>query len=264
MEFSELIKQEREKKYNSAREFHKKSGLKCSYFYYSKIESGSVPDIDLALEIIKALNIDLRKSVMLWARSQMPTAESKAIFSSIGNSYLSNDQSFNMNTTIGINRLQAALLKTNSIYWELLAFIGCNKKIGFPTISQLSYNFNISEHELQKYIVDLYEHSLIDKNKEGKYISKDWFFLPYENEYNEIRDDNFYRAVAQLKLQNITKKYRNTLTRTLSNKQLTEVNSLMDNILNQIVSMPDESSSKNIEIYTIGLFLSERLFGEKK
>lgn len=265
MEFSELVKTEREKKYNSAREFHRRTGLNCSYFYYSKIESGTVPEIELALSIINLLGINLRKAITLWAQSQMPTPESKAVFSSIGNSHLPQEQSLNITTTVGINRLQSELLRKNPIYWELLAFIGCTKKSGFPKTNNLSNQFGISESSIEKYLSDLFEHSLIDKNKNGSYVSKDWFFLPYEAEFDKIRDQNFYRAVAQFKSQHdIKNKYRNTLTRALSEKQLTEVSSLIDNIINHIVAMPDESNLPGAEIYTFGLFISKRLFGEKK
>ncbi|MEK7690628.1 MAG: helix-turn-helix transcriptional regulator [Bdellovibrionota bacterium] len=80
---SRLIREARERKYKTAKQFWEEHEdvLKVSYPHYSTVETGkSHPDINLAISISNILKLDLRTVCHLWAKDQMPNAQTKGFF----------------------------------------------------------------------------------------------------------------------------------------------------------------------------------------
>lgn len=259
MNFSELVKKHRVAKYSTAKEFYYAAGLNCSYFYYSKVESGTVPTIDLTLEIINKLDINIRNGLFSWARSQMPTKDTQAIFAELEDTPSRSDEQMSVARSLVVNRNQAELLKKDPIYWELILIISSHYKIKRFTASQLAKEFNLTLQKIEFYLKNLYDFALIDKEKD-KYFSKEWVFIPDSEEFESLRDSNFRRAFEQLwKVKN---RYRTTVTRHFTKSQVKEVEAFIASLVNQVIDMSDDKAPPECAPHTLGVFFSRRKYGE--
>lgn len=258
MEFSELIKQTREAKFSSAKEFHRKAKLPCSYFYYSKVENGTVPEVNLAVTIINALGLNLRKGLYAWVRGQMPDKETKSYFTELGDQNLRSTEQMSIDRSFVVNRMQASFLETNPILWEILLIISNHYQEKNLSEKEISKILNLSLSKCSHFLNELYEFGLINKDKMGCYFSKEWIFIPYETEFDKLRDQNFKRAVDQFYKQKRDNRFRTTITRPITNKQKKEIEAMVLAFANAIVDLPEE---KDGEPYTVGVFSSPRIFG---
>lgn len=260
MEFPALIKKEREKQYNSSKEFHARAGLNVTYFYYSQMEKDRLPELELAITILKALKINLRKGLYTWVRDQMPDKETRAFFTELGDETPRSSEQMSMGRSLVVNRMQAKFLKSDPIYWELVVFISAHHGIHNPNEKEIAARFGVTIPRATSLLEGLYEYGLIEKTNDGRYSSKEWVFIPYDAEYEDLRDTNFNRALDQFKKQQ-GKKFRTTITRFLTPAQQKEVEAKVLALTNSIVDMEDKNPSDN-ELVTIGVFASPRRMGE--
>lgn len=259
MDFTEMVRKTRIKNYETAKDFHKKSKLSCSYFYYSKVESGTVPDIKLAIEILRGLKINLKTGLYAWARGQMPDKETKGFFSLIEDEALSGEQD-SMERALVVNRRQAKLLESDPIYWELLLFISSRFRSSQLPENEIAKCFNLSTQKITQLMKDLYDEGLLDKKDSKFCLSKEWAFIPYEEEFNHLRDLNFKRAVSQFWKQPPQERFRTTITKPLTPAQRREVEAMVMSFINAIVDIEEVPQPKSTPI-TVGVFSSIRKFG---
>ncbi len=259
MEFSELIRTKRTEKAASAKEFHRNAKLSCSYFYYSKVESGTVPELPLAIEILRALGVNLRKGLYAWVRSQMPDKETKAFFAELDDETPLSAEQHSTSRAIVVNRMQAKLLESDPIYWEILVFFSTYHTFGIPEDKAIAKCFGVAPTKFRKHLETLYDHGLLDKQN-GKYISKEWFFIPYEQEFNSLRDVNFRRALDQFWHQSEDERFRTTITKPLTPAQWKEVEAKVVALTHSVVDMKEVTPPESAP-YTIGVFASRRRFG---
>lgn len=263
MEFSLLIKQHREELFNSAKSFYEKSKIPCSYYYYSKIESGTTPELDLALKITQVLKINKRKALYAWVRSQMPDSETKSMFTELGDeSPLSADQ-MSINRSMIVNRMQARLLESDPIYWEIIVLMSSHSNFKTLPLSDLAKLFHLKVSKISEYLSNLYEHGLLDKDSSGSFRTKEWVYIPYQNDFEKLRDLNFFRAIDQFKRVPADLRFRTTITRLLTKEQQREIESKVVALSNAIIDMKEYPPSKGSECCTVGVFSSPRLFGEE-
>lgn len=261
MDFSALIKQAREKHHASAREFHRVAKLPCSYYYYSTLENGTLPNIDLALVILKALKINLRKGLYAWVRSQMPDKETKAYFTELDDQPPMSSEQMSQSRALIVNRMQSKLLQSNPVYWELLLHFSVHYGHISPLPKDLSKSFKMTETKILPLLNELYDYGLLDKDKKGTLKSKEWVYIPYEKDYEGLRDVNFRRALDQFMKQPVSARFRTTITRLLTKEQQMDVETKVVALTNAVVDMKDEAPPE-AEPYTIGVFASTRRFGD--
>jgi hypothetical protein len=260
MEFSRFIREIREKNYKSVRSFYEKKKLSCSYFYYTKIESGTVPDIALAIEVLNALGADHREGLHAWVRDQMPTVETKAMFRPLsGGVSLSAKQTLASESVI-INRGHKALLESDPVYWELLAYLTLYYGYREPTDAEVAKKFSMPIAKVRKFLSELYDLGLIDKGKKGGYKTKRWVYIPFEPEFDKLRDQNFNHALKKFQASQDPKRYRTTITRLVTPNERDVFESLLTSFLNSIVDHHEDQEGEG-EPCTVGVFLSERTFG---
>ncbi len=263
MEFSLLIKQRREEMFGSARSFFAKSKLPCSYYYYSKIESGATPEIELAIKIADSLKINKRKALYAWTRSQMPDSETKAMFTELGDDNPLSSEQMTVGRSLIVNRMQSKLLESDPVYWELIVLMSSYSNFKSIPEKEIAKLFNQTSIKVHDYLTELYNHGLLDKDKNGKFITKEWVFIPYESDFEKLRDLNFFRALKQFTRLPSNKRFRTTITRLLTKEQQREFESKVVALSNSIVDMKEYPLSSGAECYTVGIFASQRLFGEE-
>lgn len=262
MEFSLVVKQSREKQYKTAKAFFERFQLPCSYFYYSKIEAGTTPEVELAIKIAEALGINKRKALFAWVRSQMPDSETKSMFTELGdNMPLSADQ-MSVSRSLVINRMQAKLLEENPAYWELLLLMSSFTDLGTKPDRIMAGELRIALSELRVFQKKLFDHGLIDKDEKGNFKIKEWLFIPYSAEFYRLRDLNFLRAFDQFQKVSPDKRFRTTITRRLTPQQQREIESKVVALSNSIVDMKEYTPTQGAEVCTVGIFSSPRLFGD--
>ncbi|MEZ4816328.1 MAG: hypothetical protein R3C42_10015 [Parvularculaceae bacterium] len=269
-EFSIMIKEKRQQEYPTARKFFLSNSINCTYQYYSRIEQGLSPDFDLAVQLLETLSLDLRKGLLAWVRDKLPKATQKALFSEIDEKKSSrNTDHVSVSESLVINRMQAKLLETDPCLWELLTYISINQERGNVSKKTIATNFKIPSDDLDKYLRSLYEHGLIDKLSSESVTTKDWLFIPYEEEFSSIRDTNFKRALEQFFKQPPLDRYRTTIT-CLMNPEIksifeAKVVALTNDIINLAQKLESDESNKKLKKetvpYTIGVFSSKRQFG---
>jgi hypothetical protein len=261
MDFAELVRIKREKTYSTPRKFFHEHNLPCSYFYYTKVEKGTaVPTIDIALAIISKLKINLRKGLYAWVRAQMPDNETKALFAELDDVPTRSAEQMSIDRSLVINRMQAKLIASNPVYWEVLLFISCHYGETAFSTNQLAKHFKMTQTEMRPLVTDLFEFGLLNRDENGRFYSMEWIFIPYEEEFVSIRDSNFFRALEKFRGATDPDKFRTTITRMITDQQKREVQAFVSALQNWIIDLPDESPP-HAKPYTVGIFASERTFG---
>lgn len=260
MNFSELIKRERAISFENAKDFHAQSGLSCAYSHYSLIEKGkAVPKIELAVEILSKLKIDERKGLYAWVRSSMPDEKTRSYFPDIEESPTVAETFSSNEISMILNRGQGNLLREDPVNWELILFINCTPNVSKQAIAK---EFNLSLGVITDRLNKLYDNGLIEVDKAGNYFSINKIYLPQKNEFHDVRDMNFKRSLDQFMRQTGNEKYRSTVTIKLTDDQAREVRRKALEF--GIWLMNIEKDLTDSRIFTFGVFLSERKFGEKR
>jgi len=261
MEFCQLVRSSRSEKHKTAREFHQKSDLPCSYFYYSTIEKGTaIPNIDLALKIIEALEMDRRKAIFSWARSQMPDNETKSIFADVDRHDSPSLETTPASKALVINRPQSRYLTKNPIAMELITYINLEGENVSSSPSKLANFFNSDVNQINETLINLYDLGLIDKSDSGSYVAKDWVFVPFTSEYEKLNNNIFKRSYAQFERSSDSTKIRHVATVMLTDDKKTELQGKIKSLINWAVAA-NQDKSDEAKPYTLGMFGSRRIFG---
>lgn len=111
---------------------------------------------------------------------------------------------------------------------------------------------------------DLYDYGMLDKNG-NEFKTKEWIFIPYEDEFKKVRDSNFKRAFDQFCKSETNSQFRTTVTcpLLLSHKNIIESKVLA--LTNEIIDLSEKEGEpdKNSVPFTIGVFSSIRKFGHE-
>ncbi len=260
-EFSEMVRTKRMQDYDTARDFYRRNSLSCTYAYYAQIEKSATPEIILVLEIIDKLKLNSRKALFAWARDKMPTSELKSYFTEIGDEPSLSSEQNTAGRSLVINRMQAAFLSEHPVYWEILVYFSCNFGKKIPTMKELAKIFSMHVPKMEKICRQLFDYCLLDKNNDGLYLSKEWMFIPYEEEFKSLRDKNFIRATEQFKKAATDTQFRTTVTTLLTPEKQKTLESKVLALTNDIIDLSEKEKSKDAIPYTIGVFSSPRIFG---
>jgi len=140
-------------------------------------------------------------------------------------------------------------------------YLGCMWSYQKPTPNDISKVFKIKLNDARKKLKDLYEICLIDKDNEGRYKSKQWYYLPNTEEYSKLRDMNFNRALEKSNSATGEQKYRTSVTRMMTADQIREVHHKIKSLLNDLNSMPEKGVPPDAKLYQVGIFAGPRGFG---
>ncbi len=157
--------------------------------------------------------------------------------------------------------MQARLLRENPVYWEILIYFGCfyGKKI--PTLRELAKEFGLKVTSATELVEELYEYGLLDKTGKGEFASKEWTFIPYDDEFKPLRDFNFRRAFDQFLTADTEHQFRTTITCPLLPKHQKVIEAKFLALTNELIDLSDREKTADAIPYTIGIFSSPRRFG---
>lgn len=260
-DFSRMVKEARELLYETSVQFHRDEKIPCTYFYYTRVERGQVPNIDLALALIDKLGINERKGLFAWARSQMPTQNSRAIFADLEDKPARSSEQESVHRSMVLNRMQAGLLESDPVFWELLVYTSCYFEVEEVTTAKVAKDFGMPVKKIKELMDQLFDFGLLDKPKSGVYLAKEWIYIPQTAEFDKIRDKNFIRATKQFWKQPKGERFRTTITRLLNEHQIKQIEYKLSALQNNIIDM-NEGEAEECRPHTIGVYFSERRFGD--
>jgi len=198
-----------------------------------------------------------------WARQKMPSNETKAFFTDLADHDSNRSGVLSMVTekTTVINRMQARFLEKDPVYWEILLLI--NTHFGHISFSpeKLAKYFGYDVSVMKMYLRELFDFGLVDKNKKGEFLTKEWVYVPYDKEFQSLREKNFKRAYRQFNKLHTEDKFRTTTTRLLTPSQKKDVEIAITSLRNKIIDLPESVAPPKSKPYTLGMFFSPRQVG---
>ena len=258
MEFAELIVEGRKKLGITRLDFHKMCGFKFSCQKYKRIEEGFIPDLNTAVSILKALDLNVKNGILCWLRDQCQEESIKSLFQGKMNTLRSvNISDFKVDEAILVNKPQARILLQNPVKWEIINYLIHNNSQ--HSVQSVSKVFNIPVEECKEILSELDDYGLIKSCGSGKFYANSWIFI--DDEFSELRKENFNRSYEQfLKSE---RQYRITVSNYVTKEQEEEIKSKIKTLVSGILdkSIYSESDSKKSFLYTVGVFSSPRRLG---
>jgi hypothetical protein len=193
----------------------------------------------------------------------MPTTETKSLFSEIDDQPSLSSEQKSGDRSLVVNRMQGKLLQKNPLYWELVVFVSAyHGKREFKS-KEIAHEFGMKVAEIEKHLETLYDYGLLDKSPRGHFVSKEWTFIPYDDEFKPLRNLNFTRAFEQFLKAEPTTQFRTTITCPLLPRHQKIIESKFLALTNLIIDLSERESTANAVPYTIGVFSSPRRFGDE-
>lgn len=257
MEYSKLITKCRQTKFKFPRTFFNQANLSCGYTYYLQVERGEkIPPASLAAEILEALDCDVKSGLLAWARDQFDDEKYMSMFRPSLHQLRPPKRA--QANTLAVNRMQAKLLRQSPLYWEVLTYMNSFCQVSSFKPEDISDTFHLSLPKANEILTKLFEFALVDRNEDGSYRTKEWLFIPYDEEFVDLRDENFERAYKRFLRQSHDKKFRTTHTRTVTETQRKIILEKVFSFLDEVTAL--EEMKENIVPFTIGIFASDRSF----
>jgi predicted transcriptional regulator len=268
--FSELLQKERVSRYRSARSFCGKADLSFSYTHYKNIEDGTaVPSPEHVVEIAKALGLNLRQCLFAWAHDMMPDEESRLVFSVTASGERFVFQEAPGSDSFEINRHQAAYIGQNPVAWEILLYLLCEYSHvpgHAKTTVEIAEQFRMEESVIRNIVRELYRLGLLNLDDNGRgYSTREWVYFKREPEVEDVRAKLLGEAFA--KFEHARAKglpaHHLTLTQHLTDELAAELISRLRTVINWLSEQAKGPLPKG-RPYTLGLFLSPRLYGSRE
>ena len=121
----------------------------------------------------------------------------------------------------------------------------------------VSRQCKLSLKDSNNYLEELFDHGLIDRGENGNYKIRHWLFIPYDEEFRDIRDSNFQHAYEKFKTSKGGWKFRTTHTRIVTPEQKEALQQKIFTLFDEITDMPDNQEGRAV---TLGVFASDRSF----
>ena len=240
-EFAHLILNERLKRWRSAKTFwrDKKEILKISYNRYSVVESGSIrPSLNLALNIVEALEIDESTAIHAFVRDLMPTPQLKSHFIDLQSAQ--NIASFR---ALSITEEQSKLFKKSPVANEMASYISIHSDRGV-SIKEIAEKFSMKIEYVKDVVHSLIHAEIVSKSGKNLYTIPNgaWINTPDLSEFRESRVRSFSLTIdshfSSDYLEQVT--IEQTTFRILSNRQINMIRSIARSLARWISSLPDE------------------------
>lgn len=262
MDFSELVRREREKQYKTPTDFHRKAELPCSVVAYMGIEKGtSLPKIDLALEIIRKLGMSERLALLAWARSQMPDVSSRSVFTEAAETPSGDYGDFARSSGAHLSNAQIKLISGEPLYTEILLYLSSRINSGGTSARELAKILSVDVRRMTNLLSFLLDYGLVEKDAEENYRVTNHLNLPDTPEAREVKDALFASAAKKFLASGDKDAVRSAITRRLSREQVADVRARAASFLASIDALPEPAAEDGV--YTVGVFASEHEWGTK-
>lgn len=278
-----FLKNQRLKKYRSAREFCSRQPVGISYPQYSRYEAGDqLPNLDQAMKLCRFLEIPTLEGLLEWNRAQV--SEPEALDET--NRYLEDFRSnrlqealeaknpvepqasgfplrlSQLNEVMVFNRSHLKLFKADPAFRDFFTYVvSCHPlSVHVETISKA---LGLEPNRVEQMGEDLVDMGVLVKDSAGAYLSvKKGYYFPDDQDFFELRNDNL-RYNSNAILESVTpealndrKAYRGLVTRELDEQQLEQVISTIEGMVRKMATLPE--SPKAEKVFSLCILLGER------
>jgi len=266
-ELSKVIREARQLKFDRAKDFwtQNQKQLGVSYTYYASIETGArFPDIRLVLVLSKTLEIDQRMICHLWAKDQMPTAESKAYFEprpGLEKQGVPSTANLPLDDFYVFNDDQVDALKRNPRIWDVLTLIAAFTKALPLDEAIIAKQLGVPKDEIENTVEWLRNEGLVFSEHKVLKTRRAYFHLPNTDLFKEIRDMNFLGRAQDilkvLKIEDLKSKeaYRTTFSRRITRSQAQEICKHIDDLVAHLGNLDSEGD----EYYSLAVGFAPRV-----
>lgn len=252
-EFSFLISLERSLRWETAKKFwsEKKEELGCSYNRYAVIEKGTAKaSLDLALRIIRALDITEDSGLFAWVRDLMPDEQTRGYFPDPNLS-----ESFARTPLLFLNKAKTDLFRDEEYAFELAGYISMYTFRGVSE-DELCTEFLMDKSEIKRILMLLLRRGVILKNPLGVYEVPDdsWIQIPDHSEFRFLKNRLFSQILdSQLSAPfNQETTIKRFCVRPLSQKQLELIRAKCFALTSWIGMLPDEHDGQPYRFFLAG------------
>lgn len=258
--FSEVIKSERKKTFKSSKQFFDSMHPNCSYNHYCLIERGKLPDIKLAIEIIKLLQINLKFGIDAWLTSFLPTEESKSLYINSSNliSNIKGDGPSALKSVLVINRFQANFILDHPLSYDVMCYLNTHNGAE-NTLKKISTALNLPPEKTSFLLENMTDICILDK-EDNIFKIRDHFVIPRENKLDDLQHLIFQKSYDNYFESSDPNKIRLTLFCNLTKSQAEMVSEKMRDLRNWIWELEKKSEKECSKPYFMGMFNAEKIY----
>lgn len=249
-----MIRESRQRKYKTAKEFwdSHQAELKVSYPHYSAVEKGTkFPDINLTIAIAKSLKLELKPICHLWAKDQMPDAQTCSFFEPIPGleaQGLPTTVKMQLDEYYVFTEKQLPAFKEIPVLWEVLMFIMAFWDTTTVNEDKISKSMSVELKNVKRAVEWLRNEGLVYSENGNLKARRSFYHLPNTPQFKAVRDMNFRNAAEdilnKMNPSDLLNKeaYRTTFTRQLTRVQAQELCRHLDLIVGHMGNMADVGS----------------------
>lgn len=293
--WGEFLKKRRESHYRSAREFCARATVEISYPQYSRYEAGDqLPNLEQALHLCHLLEVPMLEGLMEWCRAQMSDATARrevevlldqiranggsapvlpsgkpaiAQASSLANGGkvagigVFTAATINLDDVIVFNRSHLRLFSSDPVYRDIFTYINSYAP-EWISITEIGAALGVPLAKMEKMVEQLSDLGVVLLAGEKCRATKRNFYFPDDPDFFPLRNMNLTHNTAsimrRLKHEDLLARraYRGLVTRELTNDQLDRVVTRIDELVSDVVAMPETPNPERI--YSLCLLLGER------
>jgi len=273
-----FLKTQREIRYRSARELCTQVELGVSYPQYSRYEAGDqLPNLEQALSIGAVLGIDPVESVLEWSAAQIPpqgtlaragisklleeTRGQNSSSASAAWSSKASDRAVPLDDVVVFNRSHLKVFVSDPAYRDIFTYINSFGPGAVETV-EIALALGLSETRTREMLERLSELGVVALHEGKCRATKRNFYFPDDEDFFELRNLNLSHntgaIMSRLKYGDLLarKAYRGLVTRELSDAQVELLLAGIEQLLGQLVAMPETSDPRTI--YSLCVVFGER------
>lgn len=279
MKFGDFLKQLRQARYRSAREFCLKEGIGVSYPQYSRYESGEqLPPLATAIQIALRLQADLPLVLKYWCMEELreSTDVSSEVFAALSGAFPASGQvasgvgaaplaeRVSLDDVIVFNRQHLRLFQTDPRYRDVFTYVN-SFALGSEGIAleELTQAMGISRQEVDVLTQRLDDLGILTLLPGGRVRStKKNFYFPDDEEFFSLRNQNLLHNMQEilgtLDHSDLTARrgLRALVTRELTEEQFGRIMTTLEEALSEMVGMEEDSASA--AIYSLAVLFGKR------
>ena len=263
-ELAFFIRSKRKLVCNTSREFWEKYQTKLCVeeAAYRNYESGNrFPDIGFLQRIAPLIRVEVKTLCHLWARSKMPSPETKDFFPGIPEYSPTHTARALPHEIYRFNRTDIKLLKKHTELFAIASFLAAYFDSDPVSVSEIAEAANITKQEAYKQLSVLDEMGIVFSTSKDHYKCKyKDCEVPRDDEFfTEVRNNNF-RLLSGLVLKSysVKKREQNLAQRfTFTFRPSEEALKRIQNKFSEIEAILDSIPDKGDKVYTMGVVLSD-------
>lgn len=283
--WGEFLKQNREGRYRSAREFCTRAQVGISYPQYSRYEAGEqLPNLEQALLLCRLLEVPATVGLLQWSLSQVEEANARGELEELLKKVVHpreagampvaaepkvkaaeappvSQSAVSLDDVIVFNRSHLKVFRSDPRYRDIFTFINaCAPE--WVASEEIALALEIPLEELERMLDCLSDLGVVLLAGGKARASKRNFYFPDDPDFFELRNLNLIHNATRIlsglshdELQ-AKKAYRGLITRELTEEQVERVAAKLDQVIGEVVALPESADAQ--KIYSVCVLLGKR------